>query len=493
MGNKLIKSIAVFCALMVTMSFTLSAGADEEEDENQGWTYTEQNEEEQNMQPDEEQASEEDTDAEESDGEEITEDSGDSEETEETTGEENEDSEDADDASNDDEEVSEQFTEEELNSVEVSDDFNVEENNEQRSQLREEQKELRDQLKLTDKEIKAKKAASQSLQKQISSLSQSIKKSNQRLEELNSSILDRQKKIDAKLEEIKDVLDLLRTRLREIHTAGDVSSLEIILGAKSFSDFIDKSEMIKSISDHDHALIRSIQGQMDVIAEDQKQLRADKSDVEKEKLELEENKKKINELFEENKRLIEELTTKQEKLESEKKENEEKQAELRKALAAYRKRQAERQKAEIVTVPESDGQYVWPCPGFTYLTALFDEERYYGIHGAIDIAYAGIYGAKVVACADGEVIASYNDCPHDYGKMSSCGCSGGFGNYVMLDHGNGKTSIYAHMCEIVVSTGDTVVAGQLIGYVGSTGYSTGPHLHFETRFDGESYDPLTEY
>ena len=136
---------------------------------------------------------------------------------------------------------------------------------------------------------------------------------------------------------------------------------------------------------------------------------------------------------------------------------------------------------------------MWPSPGYTYLTALFAEERYYGSHGAIDISGPGIYGANVIACAPGTVFATNTTCPHDYGKEVSCGCGNGYGNYIMIDHGNGKISIYAHLSGLIVEEGQQVQAGQIIGFVGTTGYSTGPHLHFETRYDGIRYDPLLEF
>ena len=75
----------------------------------------------------------------------------------------------------------------------------------------------------------------------------------------------------------------------------------------------------------------------------------------------------------------------------------------------------------------------------------------------------------------------------------SCGCGGGYGNYIMIDHGNGYSTLYAHLSSLAVSTGQTVRKGQVIGYVGTTGHSTGPHLHFETRYMGEKYDPLLEF
>ena len=102
-------------------------------------------------------------------------------------------------------------------------------------------------------------------------------------------------------------------------------------------------------------------------------------------------------------------------------------------------------------------------------------------------------GCNVVAACSGTVIDSYNYCAHNWGKYGSCGCNGGWGNYVWIDHGNGKATIYAHLSSAIVYPGQSVSAGQLIGYGGTTGYSTGPHLHFECRYYGKKYDPFTEY
>lgn len=134
----------------------------------------------------------------------------------------------------------------------------------------------------------------------------------------------------------------------------------------------------------------------------------------------------------------------------------------------------------------NDG-YLWPCPGYYLLTDTFSN------HGAIDITGEGIMGAPVVAASDGTVAYDNNSCTHNWGKTSSCGCGGGYGNYVWLDHGSGKASIYGHLTSTAVSSGDKVKKGQVIGYVGSTGYSTGPHLHFECRQDGFKYNPMTEF
>ena len=145
------------------------------------------------------------------------------------------------------------------------------------------------------------------------------------------------------------------------------------------------------------------------------------------------------------------------------------------------------------TPPSSSGGYVWPCPGFYYLSSEWNEDRYTYNHGAIDIAGGGIMGATVVAADSGTVISSNSSCVHNWGKSGSCGCGGGYGNYVWIDHGNGKATVYAHLSSVSVSTGQYVSQGQVLGYVGSTGESTGPHLHFECRYYGEKYNPMTEF
>lgn len=392
--------------------------------------------------------------------------------------------------------------------------FDVEENSREREEITNQNSEIRQEIADNQRTLKEKQEYSKELQQQIQALSEEIRQSNETIRTLNAGIKEKQAQIEEKLEEIADRLDLLRTRLRAVYMAGDTSSLEVILGAKSFSDFIDKAEMMKNMSDYDSNLINALQEKMDVISAEQKKLRQDKETVEKEKQALEEKKEKMNTLSEENSRLIEELTDSNEKLREEIKQNEERQKLLEEALDQYNQEMAEKARQEriarmieqqkqnriadadidpeILVQPEGD-EYVWPCPGYTYLTAYFAEERYYGSHGAIDIAGAGIYGANVIAAAPGTVFSINTTCPHDYGKEVSCGCGNGYGNYIMIDHGNGKISIYAHLSGLIVDVGQEVQAGQVIGYVGTTGYSTGPHLHFETRYDGIRYDPLLEF
>ncbi len=124
----------------------------------------------------------------------------------------------------------------------------------------------------------------------------------------------------------------------------------------------------------------------------------------------------------------------------------------------------------------SSGSFIWPLPHTHNLTSLF-EWRWGRMHNGIDIAGGDDYGQPIIASDSGTVTWSGND-------------GGGYGTYVVIDHGNGYTTIYGHASELACSTGDFVNQGDVIAYVGSTGNSTGPHLHFEIRENDEPLDPL---
>ena len=134
---------------------------------------------------------------------------------------------------------------------------------------------------------------------------------------------------------------------------------------------------------------------------------------------------------------------------------------------------------------------MWPVPG-KYGISSYMGWRWGSFHKGIDIWAYGIRGSNVVASAGGTVIVANNSCTHDWPKDGSCGCGGGYGNYVIIDHGNGYWTLYGHMQYTVVSVGDYVSQGQKIGVVGTTGWSTGDHCHFEVRQNGNPVDP-TQY
>ena len=164
------------------------------------------------------------------------------------------------------------------------------------------------------------------------------------------------------------------------------------------------------------------------------------------------------------------------------------QAAEKAAAEAAAAEKAAQEAANTVAGRVSSSGFMWPVPGFSYISSGVGP-RWGRSHNGIDIGDAGIDGAKIVASRAGIVHIGYTGCGHDYGKSGSCGCGGGYGNYVMISHDATYTTLYGHMKRIIVSEGQYVEQGEVIGYVGSTGYSTGPHLHFEVRKNGAYDDP----
>ncbi|MBQ6569094.1 MAG: M23 family metallopeptidase [Clostridia bacterium] len=121
--------------------------------------------------------------------------------------------------------------------------------------------------------------------------------------------------------------------------------------------------------------------------------------------------------------------------------------------------------------------FTWPVPGYRSISSPFGR-RWGKLHKGIDISSRGINGASIVAAASGRVVAS------------RYGYNGGYGNYILIDHGNGIQTRYAHCSKLLVSAGARVSKGQVIAKVGSTGHSTGPHLHFEVRVNGTPKNPM---
>ena len=132
--------------------------------------------------------------------------------------------------------------------------------------------------------------------------------------------------------------------------------------------------------------------------------------------------------------------------------------------------------------------WTWPIPGCYTITGGFGEGRSYESHGGTDIAAS--IGTPIYAANSGTVVATSNDCTHSSAGVGGCNHGGGYGNHVWIMHDNGYETIYGHMISTAVSPGQSVSAGQLIGYSGSTGWSTGPHLHFELRINGVRSNPM---
>ena len=385
-----------------------------------------------------------------------------------------------------------------------------------RQELQAESERYQQILEKTKENIADQEEYVNALVNKVQVLDDKIELSHRSINELNEKIQDKQADIDTANKSIENQMNTLRTRLRNIYMAGNATDLEIIFGAKSFSDFLDKMELVEALSEYDNNLINSIQGDLENISKEKAELEKDMDSLEAQEANLQSDQAELNKILEENKELLAGLYTASDKATNELESGELESEEIEKAIADYyaekarlEAERAEQEKQNSIANGSSGGNsgsssihdeleispsgFVWPCPGFYYLTSEWNEDRGSYNHGAIDIADSGIMGADVVAAKDGIVIDSYNGCYHNWGKDGSCGCGGGYGNYVMIAHDGGKMTVYGHLSTTMVYTGQKVYQGQVIGFVGSTGHSTGPHLHFETRLNGIKYNPMTEY
>ena len=344
---------------------------------------------------------------------------------------------------------------------------------------------------------------------------------------LDNDIISQQAAIDENIE-------LFKQRLCMMYMNGNDTSASIVLGSSSFYDMMSRVHMINRIAEYDDKLIDDIVTKIE-------SLEQSKKDLEREKLNLsmkldEQNKRKeekdaeiavLNEKMQYTQYEIDRLAREQAELERDKAEVEAEQAQLQAEEDAWyaeikrqeeeaQRRWEEEQKRKqeqlllqqqqqnnnsgggsvsapsqpsYVPVTPSQSGFAWPAPGFSYISSYFGP-RWGRNHNGIDVGDGGIMGGACVASQSGTVIAVVNCCTHNFAKNYSCGCGGGYGNYVLISHDGTYSTIYAHMTSAWVSVGDYVSQGQTIGSIGCTGHSTGAHLHFEIRVNGVAQNPL---
>ena len=409
----------------------------------------------------------------------------------------------------------------------VSAEDSISDLEQQLQQLEQENEKYQKILDDTKSDIAEKEEYKSALVSKVQVLDEKIAVTREKISSLNDDIKEKQDAYDKGLSEVEDQFDALANRLRILYMSGNATDLEIIFGAKDFSDLIDKMELVKSLANSDKELISEIQTKLDELSTKKESLEADKKDLETQQASLKSDQDEFNKLISDNDEILKNLyasnSEAQNSLESAALQSDEIEAKISQYYAAQKAAAEHAAQASqsssssgsssssssssssgssssgssssgssSVIVPSGSG-FAWPTPGFVSLSSEWFEDREVYNHGGIDIAGAGIMGTPVVAAADGTVIATNSSCTHNWGKSYSCGCGGGYGNYVMISHAGGKMTVYGHLTSLTVSTGQTVSRGQVIGYVGSTGNSTGPHLHYECRLNGVRYNPMSEY
>ncbi|MBP2665348.1 MAG: envC 1 [Firmicutes bacterium] len=261
----------------------------------------------------------------------------------------------------------------------------------------------------------------------------------------------------------------LHRRIRDIYKNGQVNYLDVLFGAKDFSDFVSRMDILKKILAYDNALLQATKADREALARAKAQLEIDRGKIVELRKQSAAKKALVAERRQERQGVLNAATYERETAER-----------------AYRElietsKQIETMIRKIQSgeknVGGSTGTMLWPAEGeitspFGWrVHPIFGTQR---LHTGIDIG--ADYGDTVRAADGGVIIHS------DW--------MGGYGNAVIIDHGNGISTLYAHNSQLLVSEGQTVAKGQAISRVGSTGYSTGPHLHFEVRQNGTPVNPL---
>ena len=315
----------------------------------------------------------------------------------------------------------------------------------------------------------AKDAVNQ-INSQIADLEAKIEETQASIEALKVKIVKQQNAIDKKYNEFK-------ARIKALYIAGSLTSMQVLLTSEDFSDYLTKLEMVRKVSAKDNAAIAEMQRLAEELKQAKQALDEDKQKLEQQEEKLQEDKKTLDEAKEAAEVAYNESLVVLRKIKSQQKNNNsqlaEYQSELSDVLEEIRKAEAARQAAanggsqtaapgsfEIVN---GTGQFCYPVPGHTSISCGFYG---YSNHNGVDFSDGGIYGATVVAADSGTVV-----------KVAYLTYS--YGQHVFIYHGgSGMTTQYCHLSAIYVSNGQTVSKGDPIGAVGSTGNSTGPHLHF---------------
>jgi murein DD-endopeptidase MepM/ murein hydrolase activator NlpD len=342
------------------------------------------------------------------------------------------------------------------------------------------QEKILNQQKNAEGNLKSLTTKAQQMEKQIQQLTTQISDAEVDLDQKENAYANAQEEVTAiqaevtaKQQELEGRQDTLRSRVRAIYEEGQVNYLEVLFQSTDLSDFISRVEYLSCLVENDQTILSDIRVQKQDLDEKKELLVAkmDEAASLKEQAEaarnyLDSSKSKKEVALSENKQDQEALLEQIDKLEKDSKALESKIRELQKNNTGG------------VTGTVS----VWPAPGYKYITSTFGYRvhpitKQYKLHTGVDIGAP--YGAKIVAAGSGTVIFS--------------GWYGAYGNAIIIDHGNGISTLYGHMSSRAVSVKTTVVAGQTIGYVGSTGWSTGAHLHFEVRKDGTPTNPMAYF
>ena len=351
------------------------------------------------------------------------------------------------------------------------------------NELESKQAKVKEQINSLKSDIGDQEKLKDALQDEIDTVQAQIDVYNGQLTEVENRLSEIEAQKEQKQNDLENTKQTFMTRLRAMYVSGDNSMLNVLLSANDFGDFLYRDQLLSSVTDHDNAIMEQLKADIKAVEELETQANEEKQEIQSIKSEVDAKRAELGDRMKEMNAVISELEGQKSGLEDQLDEYaaaiDEFEAKIQAEAAAAAKNNnssASQSPSYSGGAKPNAGGWVWPCPGFYYISSYVGP-RWGRTHNGLDIAGGSIYGKPIVAARAGTVIdAGWN--------------SGGYGNYVMINHGDGFITIYGHMSSVAAYNGQSVSAGQVIGYVGNSGRSTGPHLHFEVRLNGSVEDPL---
>ena len=347
------------------------------------------------------------------------------------------------------------------------------------NELQNQKNEIQDQINQTNEELNSVNEDLTENLRQVEKLDESIKSNEESIAKLNDEI----SKIQTEITKIEKELDdativytrqkqLLDARLVQIYEAGDTNYLEIVLSAKSISDFFATYYIVSELASYDIELLEFVESKKNEIELNKAKVDEHKKNLDNQKRNLSKTEIALSNTKVLRQKYISKLSQEEQEL----------QAKIDEYNAQVNSIETEiRSLAKIINFGEdyAGGPMHWPIPGHYNITSNYGMRVHpitgvYKLHTGVDISAS--MGTEFNAIANGVVVkAEYNSA---------------YGNMVIIDHGGGVQTLYAHGSEIVAQLGQVINAGDIVLKVGSTGYSTGPHAHFEVRINGNPVNPL---
>lgn len=335
------------------------------------------------------------------------------------------------------------------------------------------------------------------IDQQIELTRQQVENLNAQIQQYNLLIAAKQEELDEAEAKETELNEMYKIRLRAMEETGNVSYWSVLFNASSFTDLLDRIDMIAEISKADQTMLEELQAAAAEVADAKAEIEESRAELEATKAELDEQEALLADQRAEADAMITELMSKQDELlatsemydaleEQVRQQILDTQTAYEDALAdeeAQRQIEAARQEAASGNISKpsstSSSGFLYPLGASAVITDAYGYRYhplygYYKMHYGVDLAVA--QGTPIYATKSGTVTTA------TYGSAN--------GYYVSISHNDGTGSLYAHMTNYTVSVGQYVNQGDVIGYVGSTGWSTGPHLHFEIFYGGSNVNPM---